>query len=92
LSFYAQQQQQTKHKALIKTITSCANNGSGLIRVTSANHTLRDGDHVVIQGVAGTIEANGSWTITLISSSTFDLKSSTFTNAYTSGGTVKRVG
>lgn len=68
------------------TITNCANNGSGLIRVTIAGHRLATGTPVTISGVVGTTEANASWTITEISADTFDLQGSTFTNAYVSGG------
>jgi hypothetical protein len=45
---------------------------------------------VTVQNVAGTVEANGNWPITVITGNTFDLQGSTFTNAYTSGGTAKR--
>lgn len=71
------------------TITGAANNGSGLIRITVASTaTLTTGDFKTISGVGGTTEANGSWTITVINGTTFDLQGSTFTNAYTSGGVV----
>ncbi len=69
-------------------ITGAANNGSGLIRITAAAHGLATSDKVVVYGVGGTAEANGKWTVTVITTSTFDLQGSTFTNAYTSGGTV----
>lgn len=69
------------------TITGAANNGAGLIRITDADHGLATGDRVIIASVGGTTEANATWTVTVISSSTFDLQSSTFTNPYTSGGT-----
>jgi hypothetical protein len=42
---------------------------------------------VSIAGVIGTSEANGArWVITVIDPNTFDLQSSTFVNAYISGG------
>jgi hypothetical protein len=75
------------------TITNAVNNGSGLIRVTCASHPWSTGDQIMIGGVVGTTEANSSsavnrryWTITKIDGNTFDLQSSTFTNAYVSGG------
>lgn len=70
-------------------ISNCANNGAGLIRVTTAgNHGLVTGDGVTITGVVGTTEADASWsTITVINATTFDLDGSTFTNVYVSGGT-----
>ena len=67
-------------------ITGAANNGSGLIRITDAGHGLQTGDRIKIANVAGTTEANATWTVTVISSSTFDLVGSTFSSAYTSGG------
>jgi hypothetical protein len=70
-----------------KTITGAANNGSGLIRITSTAHGFSTNDRIEITGVVGTVEANGKWTITVITSDTFDLVGSAFVNAYTSGGT-----
>lgn len=70
-----------------KTVSNCADNGSGLIRVTCTGHTFATGDKIAIYGVVGTTEANASWTITVIDANTFDLQGSTFTNAYVSGGT-----
>jgi hypothetical protein len=87
----AQQMQQGWRKQLKAVITGCANNGSGLIRVTAANHRFSTGQHINITNVVGTVEANSShWTITVITTSTFDLVGSTFTNAYVSGGQAAR--
>ena len=74
-------------------ITGAADNGSGLIRITSVNHGLATGDRCYITGVGGVTNANNTasnpnWKITRISSSAFDLQGSTFAGAYTSGGTV----
>lgn len=70
-------------------ITGAANNGSGLIRLTVASTaTLTTGDVKTVSSVGGTTEANGTWTITVISGTTLDLQGSTFTNAYTSGGII----
>ena len=87
----SQQQQQKKNKQLKKAITGAANNGSGLIRITAVGHTFRDEDRVTITGVGGTVEANAvNWRVAFVNANTFDLKNSTFTNAYTSGGTAAR--
>jgi hypothetical protein len=87
----AQQQQPPVHKGLVKTITGAANNGSGLIRITATNHTFQTENRITITGVGGTTEANAvNWRITVITANTFDLQGSTFTNAYTSGGSAKR--
>jgi len=68
-------------------ISGAVTNG-GLIRITSATHGFTTGDHVTIAGVGGVTAANGDWTITVISSTEFDLVGSTFAGVYTSGGTV----
>lgn len=67
-------------------VSGAANNGSGLIRITATAHGFSTGNSITISAVAGTTEANGTWTITVISANTFDLQGSTFTNAYVSGG------
>lgn len=71
-----------------KAITGAANNGSGLIRITSTAHEIPSGYTfpVTISGVAGCIEANGDWKAQYVSANTYDLIGSTFTNTYTSGG------
>lgn len=72
-------------------VTGAANNGSGLIRITTAApHRFQTGNKILIAGVGGTTEANGLATITVITATTFDLQGSTFTNAYTSGGVATR--
>lgn len=70
----------------LKTVTNCANNGSGLIRVTVTSHGWSTGNNVTISEVLGTSEANGTWDITVINANTFDLVGSAFSNTYTSGG------
>jgi len=71
------------------SISNAANNGSGLIRITSAAHGRTTGEKIFISGVIGTTEANGGWIVTVIDATTLDLQSSTFTNTYTSGGTLR---
>jgi hypothetical protein len=90
--YYANQQTQAaSRKQRQATITGAANNGSGLIRITAANHRFTGFPNKVdISGVVGTTEANAvGWTITVISANTFDLVGSTFSNAYVSGGIAK---
>lgn len=72
---------------LTGTVATAANNGAGLIRITDVAHGLTTGNYVYISGVVGTDEANGEWVVTVISADTFDLQSSTYSHAYTSGGT-----
>ncbi len=77
----------------ITTITGAATS-AGLIQITytpiSTNPTLATGNIVSIQDVGGTTEANGSWVITVTSTSTFTLNGSVFANTYTSGGTIQQ--
>jgi hypothetical protein len=86
------QQQQPSQRMLKTPITGAANNGSGLIRITTgAPHRFATGNKITITGVGGTVEANGaSQTITVITANTFDIVGSTFTNTYTSGGVASR--
>jgi hypothetical protein len=81
----------------IISVTGAANNGSGLIRLTisaltagtaPSNTNLNVEDSVEVYGVGGTTEANGNWRFTIINSTHIDLVGSTFTNAYTSGGSI----
>lgn len=74
------------------TITGAADNGSGLVRLTTgAAHGFTTSDLVYVSGVLGTTEANsavgGNWTVTVISPTTFDLIGSTFASAWVAGGT-----
>ena len=70
-------------------IVDVDDNGSGEIRVTVASTaTLTTGDVRTISGVGGTTEANGTWTLTVIDGTDFDLDGSAFSNEYTSGGVV----
>jgi hypothetical protein len=71
-------------------VTATANNGSGLIRITSASHGLVTGDVAQIVSVTGTVEANGMWLVTYVSATQFDLQNSAYVNAWVSGGTVRR--
>jgi len=65
-----------------KSVTGAVNNGSGLIRITCASHGFADDDSIMIYGVNGTVEANGIWSIDVISASQFDLRDSKFTNVF----------
>lgn len=70
-------------------VSNAVDNGSGLIRLTTTAHGLSTGNKVYIKDIGGTTEANGLWTVTVVNATTLDLQGSTFTNAYTSGGTVR---
>lgn len=73
-------------------ITGTADNGSGFVRITAAGHGWAVGDLVVVSGVVGTTEANGTWRISAVSdSSHFDIPVA-YVHAYTSGGQVLPAG
>lgn len=83
-------------------ITGAANNGSGKIRLalagglSNANFAITTAQNfIVVQGVVGTTEANGTWTFTIIDATHIDLEinqntgaPSAFVNAYVSGGAI----
>lgn len=71
-------------------VTGAVNNGSGLIRLTVTAHGYETGDKVNVGTVGGVSNATGQWTITVITANTFDLRASTFSGTYTSGGTAIR--
>lgn len=74
------------------TVTGAADNGSGEVRITVASTArLRTGDTMIVASVGGATGANGTHTITVVSSTTFDLDDSTFGGTYTSGGTAALV-
>jgi len=71
-------------------VSNAADNGSGLIRITTGTaHGLSTGNKIFIQNVGGTTEANGLWAVTVVDTTNIDLDGSTFTNGYTTGGTVR---
>lgn len=73
------------------TITGAADNGVGLIRITVASSgQYTTGMKFTISGVSGATQANGEWIITRVSNTQFDLQGSSFSSAYTSGGTAYR--
>lgn len=70
-----------------RIVSNAFDNGSGGIRLTvNTTNGMITGQDVTIRDVLGTTEANGNWTITVVSANTVDLNNSTFTNAYLSGG------
>jgi len=60
------------------------------IVVTTAAHGLDTGDKVTIASVGGNTAANGDWEVTVVSSTTFSLKTSVGNSNYTAGGTMAR--
>jgi len=72
-------------------ITTIANNGAGLFRITTVAHGLITGDRVKISGITNYTAANGYWVVTRIDADNFDLVGSTFAGAGASNGTWKEV-
>lgn len=76
-------------------ITGAADNGAGLIRIEVDDTSgMTDSVYRTISGVTGTTEANGTWLISIIDGTHFDLiedtlgNPSAFSNAYVDGGIV----
>jgi len=65
-----------------------ATNATPIVITTSGAHGLSTGDKVAIKSVLGNTAANGNWTITVLSSTTFSLDTSSGSGAWTSGGYV----
>lgn len=75
------------------TVIGAADNGAGLIRLelnalSNANFNIAGQNFIVVYGVEGTTEANGTWAVDIIDSTHIDLLGSTFANAYTGGGQI----
>lgn len=70
-----------------KVVSGAADNGSGLIRITtSTTHGYSTGNIIFHSEIGGCTEANNIYKITVIDTTHYDCVGSTFTNAYTSGG------
>jgi hypothetical protein len=70
-------------------IAGAANNGSGLVRITTATaHGLVTGDLVNITGVNGVPGANSRRTATVVDATRLDLQGSSFSGSWTGGGTL----
>lgn len=72
-------------------VLGAANNGSGAIRLTlnatsNADFDIAGQNFIVVYDVEGTVEANGTWQVTIIDPTHIDLIGSTFVNAWTAGG------
>ena len=76
--------------SLVQTpIANVANNGAGLVRITTAAaHNLVTGDLVNVFGVNGIAPANTRATATVIDATRFDLQGVGFAGSHTGGGTL----
>ena len=70
-------------------VTAATDNGSGAIRLTiGITNGFITGQRITVSNVGGVTDANGDWTITVVSDTEIDLNQSTFSGSYTSGGYV----
>lgn len=69
-------------------IVNGATNATPIVITSTANHNLTSGDFVYIDGVGGNTAANGYFSITVVSPTTFSLNTSVGNGAYTSGGRI----
>jgi len=71
-------------------ILNVTNPSGTIVRIeTLTSHGLIDNESVLIQGIQGTVEANGEWTISNVTPTTFELDLCVYISAYVSGGVVK---
>jgi len=77
----------TGSAALRNTGTVTGASSTTPIVITSASHGLTTGTRVTLSGIGGNTAANGTFTITNLTTNTFSLDSSVFNGTYTSGGT-----
>ena len=70
----------------VNTITGASNTGP-IVITTASTAGLTTGMSVAVSGVGGNTDANGTWTVTVTSPTTFSLNGSTGNGAYTTGGT-----
>ena len=61
------------------------------VRVTAANHGLKNGDSVRVFGVRGLAGANGDFAITVISPNVFRLNGAVGSGVYTTGGSWQKL-
>ncbi len=76
------------NRQMVDTITNIADNGAGGIRVTRGNHNLTTGDSITLSNVAGIPPIAAPWTgtVTVISTTQFDLDGLAFAGAYINTG------
>ena len=75
-------------KFAARSITGCANDGTGKIRLTVSTTGLVNGDMVYVRGVTGTTFANYSYSIADVDATHLTLRNSQFNADWTGGGTI----
>lgn len=74
--------------AVVGTAITGATNATPIVITTSTAHGRTTGQQVAVINVLGNLAANGYWTITVLSTTTFSLDGSAGSGAYLSGGLV----
>ena len=69
-----------------------ATNATPIVITTPTAHGLQTGDKASISGVLGNTSANGDFSVTVISATTFSLDGSSGNGPYTSGGSTHLTG
>lgn len=73
---------------VLTSVTGAAAGTAGVVRLAVIGTSqMITGDIVIVSGVTGTTEANGTWTVTVIDATHIEIPV-TFVHAFTSGGTV----
>lgn len=67
-------------------VTGVIAGAASVVRITSASHGLVTGDKVTVSGVAGVAAANGTYTVTVIDASNFDLQGTVFAGLFVNDG------
>jgi hypothetical protein len=79
-------------RALVMTVQgTLAGPVGGIHLLVDRTQEVNEGDTVIVAGVTGTVEANGTWPVHVVSATELQLGGSHFVNAYTGGGTVTDV-
>lgn len=76
----------------VTNVTGTAANGTGAIRLAVVSTaSMKTGDQGNVANVGGTVEANGTWALTVIDPTHVDLQASVWVHAWTAGGTLADV-
>lgn len=74
-------------QTVTRTVTDTADNGGEVQLELDSTRGLMTGNSMVVSGVTGTTEANGTWSIVVDDATHVTLTGSVYANAYVSGGT-----
>ncbi|WP_157987379.1 hypothetical protein [Jiangella endophytica] len=75
------------HENFARAVTGVADNGAGGVRVTvDAAHGWETGDRIRVEQVGGAVGANGTWPVTVVDDTRFDLVGAALGGSYSGGG------